>query len=354
MSETAFPCDPAVISREISIPLKDWAGNCHGVAKGILERLPVAGMRLVRGHYDGFISRDSVYRGSVQQHSWLELDDGRILDPTRWCMDRPDKPYLYIGENDAYDEAGIMLSCMTRTAARASIWSIGAPQPEDHVARILEGLKPELRAEIHEAIGGASSTAYSVFEAIAAPVEHLKDPERLYRALEAGGMRALLKMDNWIRVMEPERVTPPHGVNHFYALPQREEMTEAQILFRTFCKFLSLEHRGDRIEAEMEELGYTLSELHDALNRMESMLRINPELDWLPPEDRHLLSFAAMDILGKGFGEELRVERFTASLGMSRRELDGALRRFAEPSGLDLSWIWPPEPDAPEEASLEM
>ena len=117
-----FPLDPAVVAEEIGIPLREWPGNCHGVAEAILHALPVPGMRLVRGHYDGPVARTSVYRGGSgpQQHSWLRLADGRILDPTRWAMERPSAPAIYVGENDHYDEAGAQLHQFLRGQPRPS------------------------------------------------------------------------------------------------------------------------------------------------------------------------------------------------------------------------------------------
>ena len=352
-SDPPFPLEPEVIARAISMPLDIWPGNCHGVAEAVLRTLPTEGMRLVRGHFDGPVSRASVYRGSVQQHSWLRLGDGRILDPTRWCMDRPDRPYLYIGENDAYDEAGIALSQVSRAAYAGSLSAIGKPGPEDMIQRRLSDLPDAQRIEIFEALGQPDGSYSSLAMSFTEPVEHLEDPQRLYRALEAGGMRALIKSDNWVRVREPERVTPGRGVNMFHAPPPREEMTDSQILFRLFCRYLSIEHRGERIEQELEEIGYGLQDLHDALNEMERMLRIDPDLDWTPSSYRHVLCLAAMDLLGKGFGQELKVERHADSLGMDRDGLDQALARFAEPTGLDLIWIWPPrkrETECPSEA----
>lgn len=339
----AFPTEIEEISAAIDIPISDWPGNCHGVATAVLRRLPVSGMRLVRGHYDGPVSRASIYRGGLQQHSWLRLEDGRILDPTRWCMDRPDRPYLYLGDNDAYDEAGIELAQKARAAFFGSISSIGAPRPENIIQRYLDKLAPEILAELRDALGnGPGDLSTSIANALEDPVEHLEDPVRLYRTLDAAGLRGFIKFDNWVRVIEPEKITPLQGVNHAYTAPPRIPMTDAQCLFRVFCRFLSIEHRGERIDSDLEEMGYTLEDLHEALNAMERILRHDPEASWMPAESRSVICHVAMDLLGKGFGQELRVERFADSLGLSRTAFDRALKEFAEPAGLDLIWIWPP------------
>lgn len=343
MRDMEFPLDAKIIAREINVPLEEWPGNCHGIAGLILEKMPIEGMRLVRGHFDGPISRESIYRGGVQQHSWLRLEDGRILDPTRWCMTQPNRPFIYLGVNDAYDEAGIMLSEKSRAAWGGSLGAIGQKRPEDRLQERLDTVPEHQRADLSEALGVAPGdlTGFQVLEALSAPVEHLESPEAFYRAAEACGLKSLIKADNWIRVMEPERVTPRIGTNFFYTAPEREELSDAQILFQVFCRFLSIEHRGERIHDELAEYGYKLEDLWESLNDLEKYLKVDPDLTWTRPE-RDLLCYGAMDLLGKGFGEELRVERFADSLGMDRDRFDRALREFGAPAGLDIDWIWPP------------
>lgn len=344
-----FPMDPADLAKAISIPLEDWPANCHGVAEAVLRHAPTSGMRLVRGHYDGFISSRSVYRGGTQQHSWLRLQDGRILDPTRWAMDSPANPYIYCGVNDAYDEAGLVFSGRARVYAMASLSIIGDTNtPENAVQNALKTLSVSLREELMEAAGLSCGEEVGPHDGsrllgvLQSPVEHIEEPEKLYRAAGAAGLNALIKIDCWQRVMEPGRVTPAPGVNFFYADPPGEVLTPVQVVFRTMAHFLSIEEREERIHDELEELGYTLDDLHDALNKMESCLKYDPDLTWMPRDEHTTLCHVAMDLLGKGFGAELRVERYADSLGLDRNAFDDALADFAKPSGLDLFWIYPP------------
>ena len=67
------------------------------------------------------------------------------------------------------------------------------------------------------------------------------------------------------------------------------------------ARFLSIEER-DGIERELEELGYWLDDLHEALNEMERVLRVDPDLTWMPRNERDVLSVVAADLLGAGFG----------------------------------------------------
>jgi len=84
--------------------------------------------------------------GGPQQHSWLRLQDGRILDPTRWAFDRPDKPYLYLGDNDAYDDAGLWLAERSRPMMRvAALLSPDRNAPARAVADRLNACTAGLR-----------------------------------------------------------------------------------------------------------------------------------------------------------------------------------------------------------------
>lgn len=346
-----FPTDPAELAALIGLPLADWPGRCHAVAERVLRHAPTQGMRLVRGHFHGWTSPASVYRGGPQQHSWLRLQDGRILDPTRWAFDRPGKPYLYLGENDAYDEAGLWLADRSRPMmGTAALLSPDRDAPARAVPDRLNACTAGLRGRIAVAAGIPELAegevrlrdAERLLDVLRAPVEHLDAPEALYEAVADAGLRAHIKLDLWMRVMEPERVTPDRGVNRLYADPPGERLTGPQALFRVMARFLSIEER-DGIERELGELGYRLDDLHEALNEMERVLKVDPDLTWMPRNERDVLAVVAGDLLGAGFGEELRVERYADSLGLDRKGLDRELRRFGEMSGYTLSWL----PEAP-------
>ena len=344
-----FPTVPAEIADLIGLPLGEWPGNCHGVAERVLRRVPTAGMRLVRGHFHGWTSPASDYRGGPQQHSWLRLGDGRILDPTRWAFDRPDRPYLYVGENDAYDEAGLWLASRSRSMmGMAALLGPDRDAAEravaDRIADCTAGLRGRIAAASRIPDLGEGEVrlrdAERLLELLRSPVEHLEDPAPLYSAVADAGLRAYIKLDLWVRVMEPERVTPDPRTNLLYADPPGDRPTGPQALFRVMARFLSIEERGG-IETEIGELGYRLDELHGALNEMESVLRVDPELTWMPRDARDILAVVAADLLGAGFGAELLVERHAESLGLDRE-----LRKFGQAAGYDLSWL----PASPEQA----
>jgi len=341
-----FPLNPESIALEIGTPLEQWPGNCHAIAVAILNRMPIENMRLCRGHYHGRISRRSIYRsGPSQQHSWLVLEDGRILDPTRWAMERPDHPFIYLGENDFYDEAGLILNQRTTAAISGSLFMIGRTKPGAVILDPLSKLDPAQARALFKAADIEISEPFSVHDAdrlysrFSDPVEHHVDPVAFYAAAQDAGLGSLIPLDLKTRILEPEKVAPPRGTNFFYDAPEREEISEMQILFRILSRFLSIEEREMTFESELEELGYGLEEFWDGLNEMGSNLKHDPDLEWMSRDNRSMIAVVAEDLLGKGFGEELRVERYAASLGMDRNALHRAMVRFSDPVGYDMCWL---------------
>jgi len=342
-----FPLDPEALAETIDIPLTKWPGNCHAVAMAVLARAPVAGMRVVRGHYHGYVSSASVYRGSLQQHSWLEAEDGRILDPTRWAMTSPNHPHIYLGENDAYDEAGLMLRARIKphSAVAAFLSGEDGAGAEQVILKSLNRLTPAGIAQVFEA-GGLSvpSDELSLHDAerlrsrMEDPVEHFRDPGPFFKALRETGLSALVPFDTIQRVLHPEEVTVDRGANLLYKLPAAEALTEHQKLFKVFCRFLSIEARSE-LEEELGEINYSLQELHDALNHMERRLRFDPEDPYFSSETATVVALVAFELLGNGFGAELEVERYARSIGMDRDALHCALVGFGDRAGYDLAWL---------------
>ena len=341
---TEFPMDPERLAEEIEIPLSEWPGNCHGVATAVLRHAPVAGMRLVRGHWHGYVSRGSVYRGSPCQHSWLVLEDGRILDPTRWAMERPDAPAIYVGENDHYDEAGLEIASRIPApfpGIKTGFEGALSRAQEGALARIATALGREAPTDRNPDGPAMERLAASLHSALRDDPDALPDASELYGALEAAGLRALIRIDLWMRVMEPERLRPRPGANRLFDAPLAEALTEAQVLLRILSRFLSIEERGIEIEEELEELGYELDDLHRALNRLDDATTHGhiTLVEQMPRRCADDLAVIAGDLLGRGFGTSLRVERHAASLGLDRRGLDALLRRLGERAGYTLAWL---------------
>lgn len=87
-------------------PASKWEGRCYEIASALVSRGLVDGVPIY-GHWTGPIAKGTLFdrRTSVTQHGWILVADKRVVDPTRWVFEGA-KPYIYIGENDHYDEGG--------------------------------------------------------------------------------------------------------------------------------------------------------------------------------------------------------------------------------------------------------
>jgi hypothetical protein len=95
----------AEVERAIGLKTSEWHGNCYSIACSILRAGLVEG-RPAYGHYLGPVASTGYWasrRGSkFQRHGWIVLNDGRILDPTRWSFEDK-KPYLAIVEENGVE-----------------------------------------------------------------------------------------------------------------------------------------------------------------------------------------------------------------------------------------------------------
>jgi len=86
-----------IVEKAIGIPSSKWDGRCYEVACRIVAAKLVNGTA-VYGHYTGPVAKTGYWAGRrdrlLQRHGWIVLDDGRILDPTRWSFEDK-KPYLH-------------------------------------------------------------------------------------------------------------------------------------------------------------------------------------------------------------------------------------------------------------------
>lgn len=344
-----FPQCVDSISELIDIPVSEWPLNCHAIATAILQMVPVEGMRLARGHWTGHVSRKSQYRNSgIQQHSWLVAKDGRIVDPTRWAMEDPDRPKIYIGEDDHYDEAGIEIGCRippafpgSRPPGYETALAKSNPEKINRIAAAV-GMQPldNTDASAREMQFLADKLQY----ALSSPPDHLDDAEELYKALQDAGLKAIVRYDLWSLVMEPSRIRRNLPANRWFTLPEFTKPHPVALFYKLCTSFISVEERDIYLEDELEEIGYTLDEWHESLNNIEYCVgRVSEKPDagfddvprtWLDP-----LVVVASFILGKGFGTDIRIERYARSFGYSRKELDAVMRAAGDRVGYDNAWI---------------
>ena len=337
MSDNDFPLDPHVLAEEIAVPLERWPGNCHGVATEILNLLPVRGMRLARGHWHGPVHGDSVFSAGPSQHTWLELEDGRILDPTRWAFTNPHKPRIYLGLCDHYDEFGAQLDAgMSPTIGRVGANYVPVLQRmrTEHLEAIFN--RPIQRDSLDDDAWHHLASTFR--NSLKETPERLENPATMYRAVADAGCKGMIQIDKWMAVMEPETITCNPQANRFFDVPPREERTEVDTLLRIFNRFLSIEERDD-IESELEELGFDMErDLWGSLNWLERFKEL--PIEDLPNVDQcvNCMAVIAGDLLGAGFAKDLEVERFARSLGWSRDDFDDVLTRFGNRAGYDIAW----------------
>lgn len=188
----------------IGIYAYDWPGNCDAVAKGLLQS-GLVNAHYRRGHWFGPVHPESHFKQmsgfTIQQHSWLETDDGIIIDPTRWCFTNPNQPFIYVGESDYYDTGSNML----RRAFRRPCPKFS---PEELSANLIF-TDNVAEYTIKELISVASdgpvpyiTKNQAFWLANLSPEEYMGYTKEVYTALTDAGMRAAIPIDNYRMVME--------------------------------------------------------------------------------------------------------------------------------------------------------
>lgn len=190
------------VQQAIGIPVKGWEKNCYGIACAIIDAGLVDG-HAVYGLWLGEVSEDNTVwePRSCYRHGWIQLEDGRIMDPTRWSFEGVE-PYIWLGENDGvYDEGANRFNQMLRRPCEQrqgfdklhhlliqpsvanDIWLLS----ERHIARDDMGL-------IVDAPQG--------FWIANLPYEFLEPHAReVYLAVSRAFGKAAVPIDNWQRAM---------------------------------------------------------------------------------------------------------------------------------------------------------
>ena len=333
LSRTDFPMDPEILARQIDIPLDDWPGNCHAVACAVRDLVPVKGMRIARGHWIGRVSRSSVYhQGGIQQHSWLLAADGRILDPTRWAITSPKTPFIYLGPCDHYDEGG------RYTAARTGP---GFPGRGPDFSRQISTLTAADRADLAR-LAGYSDPAKASDHALSEDIlrKARLDPDEitacadLYRLIDRAGLKSVIPIDSWTRVMDRASLFCRETANRHFTLTEMNRPTPMGVVCDLLVKFCLIEN-NPFLEHHLDEHGITLDAHNDALTMFEKWTMAP---DFLPSSDQFIIGLALTDLLGRGLGNMLRVKRYAASLGYPGDALGDAMNEIAAAFGLCSFW----------------
>ena len=91
------------LEKETRMSTRQWHGKCTLLAHFACK---LVGGNEIYGDYHGFIHPKGFWsgRGPFTHHGWVLLDDGRVLDPTRWSFENIE-PYIYLDHNTKdYDE----------------------------------------------------------------------------------------------------------------------------------------------------------------------------------------------------------------------------------------------------------
>lgn len=329
-----FPFDAAEVARIIDIPLEAWPGRCHAIADAIRVHLPVEGMRLMRGHWTGPAHKDSIFSGGIQQHSWLELADGRVLDPTRWTFLSPSEPAIYLGPSDHYDFAGLGVN-----QAQSRGLPLAALASNPFVA-IIEGYSETDRAEFARLLGrsadaGAQALANSFGYIRTEHPEKVENAAEIYRFAKDHGLWSFLPIDCRILVLEPEKITAQSQDGIWYTLPTFERMSPFALAVTLLDTFANPDRNGAALNI-LEEMDLSVDDYWDALDHLDRIkTQDDPEI---LPQHQFILGIAVSDILGCGFGQVDRVEAHAKSLGYGPRDLREALESFGAKCGADGVW----------------
>lgn len=191
----------------VGLAIEEWDGACHGVSLALAPRL---GGVVRRGLFLGETKPGAVFHQRPCQHSWIELSDGSVCDPTRHAFDLSPRWPLWVGPADEYDIG----------ACRSTGPAGHAPDflESEHDPVLLECPEAEYIAQLvgawQDNYGGEDEDLWvllsieQVFWLANLPV---KDEERpgvlsrffaggVYEALVAAGQRAAIPVDrrHWI------------------------------------------------------------------------------------------------------------------------------------------------------------
>jgi hypothetical protein len=169
------------LERVVGAPPQTWHGKCTALAHAAAELVS----------YHGFVSETGFWkkrRGFPNSHGWVLLDDGRILDPTRWSFEDVE-PYIFLGESQRdYDEGGNEL----RKAFRGE-----CPEPEGDLLDLKLNI---VTAEIFTKLTGypvEELTFGQIFWLANSPYDDLGvfvGP--VYQGIIDNGKKALIPIDN--------------------------------------------------------------------------------------------------------------------------------------------------------------
>lgn len=184
------------IARRIRFPLINWPGNCHYVAKLILDFNIVKG-QLCYGLWHGLIADGNSFSGRLfTHHGWIELENGQIYDPTRWVFESA-LPYIYIGPNNGeYDFGGNKL--------REKMQPSCPPFLNNETQFNYSGLSKRTKVKIAELVPSIPDVlclSQLFWLANYPPDYFVAEAKAIYTWIVKQGQRALIPYDNKQRIL---------------------------------------------------------------------------------------------------------------------------------------------------------
>ena len=198
----------ADVAAAIGTPVDAWPGKCDHIVHAVLDAGLFPGAKARYGQYAGLVDKKSDLAASPwQQHGWIELQDGTVIDPTRWVFEAADPYIATIPPGDRrqrqYDVGGARHEGRLRGPP---------PGPHEHSPNQksvtpcpLDTTDPAALAFIRKnfTCEPAQLTIYQVnWLANTSRAELGKAMMPIYRAIEAAGQKGLVPGDLWSAAME--------------------------------------------------------------------------------------------------------------------------------------------------------
>jgi hypothetical protein len=185
------------VAEKIGIPVSEWGGNCYGIACACVEKGVVKG-KARYGQFHGYIARTGRFAGrQVNQHGWVEMENGKIFDPTRWAFEDT-TPYIYVGDSlDDYDMGANKLKKMM------NIRSSTAPEYNEKSLQVKLASDKKTLKDIKELLndkrkGNTFSINQLHWLSGINPLESDFDfAKRIFNALKDSGQGGLIPIDNY-------------------------------------------------------------------------------------------------------------------------------------------------------------
>lgn len=184
-----------------------WVNNCYFMACQAVEKCGVPGTT-VYGMYTGKVAPGTPFHSRASElglvrHGWVKLEDGRVLDPTRWVFEGKE-PYIFIGTGHDYDEGANKLRAATMRSApewdpeEKQVYFNGSSDAWVLIEKLL-GLQNALEDNTYKP--GNVSVEQCFWLANCPPQMLGVHIREVYEWLDRNELRVAIPVDNWRMVM---------------------------------------------------------------------------------------------------------------------------------------------------------